>query len=221
MSRAIFEAPTTLPRRGVDWRNRQGHGHLAAVLAAPYRFEVIDSDALAQLSKDFVFFTPSFFGDDGADRSADHFVRAISEHAFGAPIPRADVLCRSLLTMASSDVSTMAASSRASRSCDSRSVFEPSAFAWYPGTPGRRRRCDPKGEWAPQCHQSESACHLSSRGACDHRGSPPCLPEAPPELGSRRRIAECSGTRTNTSSTGLPTASADGQPVRRSATSFT
>ena len=64
--------------------------NLGSVLAPPDCFEVIDTVALAKLSKDVVFLAPSFFGNDRPDRPADHFVSGIAKHSLRSAVPGSD-----------------------------------------------------------------------------------------------------------------------------------
>ena len=112
MSRAIFGAPTTLPSRIVNRRNGHRHGDCRSVLSHAYRFEVIDSFPFLEPGEDLQFpLRGGRAGNRHGNGLSDDLLRLVAEDTFGRLGSSFDIdPFRSLLMIASSEDSTIAAS---------------------------------------------------------------------------------------------------------------
>ena len=88
ISRAIFEAPTTLPSASRIGETVSEMGIEAPVAALAHRFEVIDTPTGADRFEHGVFLGLSIVGNDATNRSADHLVGCVAEHPLGGIVPR-------------------------------------------------------------------------------------------------------------------------------------
>ena len=84
--------------------------HEAAVLPAAHRLEVVDLLPASDSLQDPGHLVPAVRSRDDRDRAADHLLARVAEEPFGTAVPARDDPSRDLLTMASSDESTIAAS---------------------------------------------------------------------------------------------------------------
>ena len=110
MSRAIFDAPITLPFSLRIGETVSETGIERAVLPAANRLVVFDALAAPDARQDLVLLLLPIVGNEAADRLAHHLGRGVPNIASAAAFHDVTMPFKSLLTIASSLESTIAAS---------------------------------------------------------------------------------------------------------------
>ncbi len=87
MSRAIFDAPITLPWASNSGETVRAHVHIASVLAPPDRFIGLDRPPARNLLENAALFILSIRWNEQGHGPADHFVCSISKQSFRRSVP--------------------------------------------------------------------------------------------------------------------------------------